>query len=626
MSLARWCQYVAAFAATVLIVLVVAAQQPRAATPSPSANAANPEDTSPQELPSVPGTPEAAAPTSSAPPTSPGPVPAGPPRIPSETRAGAVAPVPAPASLAPPSGLTPPVPVGPPVTPPLPSATSAAPWRASNATSSPYGSPANRRTTTNVYRSPNPNEPMTMLQLRYRNENDASEVAHLVEQLFADRGVVVVADPRTSSVFIRCVPAIVEEVRKVAEQAGRPTADEGGISRPTAPAVPNSHPNPSVTVMAADSAGRMTAIPMMTGPMMGTMELMRDQPGEAESRQLAEEYLRHADQGSEGNRDEIKTKLRRAVEQSFQARQNSQRQEVEQLRERLRRVELQLEVREKQRDQIIDRRVEDLINPGQRWNPEQSASNGYPSGIQSRPVGVASNGMSAPAGVGFNSALAGIYGQGGFAPAPTPSVPSAPGAGYPPNPPSAPGMQLPGMSMRASGSMAGKPGMTGPTGGGGDRLNELSEGATILRGASDFSDKLQKAFDGLRAVQIAQENEGGHEAELRSAKKSFDAIRAELRAQVSLLESAVKEAELVVATLQSEQATAEEIAKRRTGSISATEVERLKLTTARGQARCDRMKALLKLYNEIVVPEILETNDGDGKESGAGPAPILPNR
>lgn len=59
---------------------------------------------------------------------------------------------------------------------------------------------------------------------------------------------------------------------------------------------------------------------------------------------------------------------------AYDARTQLQQAEVNWLRERLSRIERQVENRGRLKDQIIDRRIEELLNPGLQWNPGLGAT------------------------------------------------------------------------------------------------------------------------------------------------------------------------------------------------------------------------------------------------------------
>jgi uncharacterized protein (TIGR03067 family) len=73
------------------------------------------------------------------------------------------------------------------------------------------------------------------------------------------------------------------------------------------------------------------------------------------------------------------TELRQAVEAAFAARQELQRAELAALGGRVRRLEQTIDSRESLRQQIIDRRVEDLLNPAIAWDARDQARANVPS-------------------------------------------------------------------------------------------------------------------------------------------------------------------------------------------------------------------------------------------------------
>jgi uncharacterized protein (TIGR03067 family) len=64
----------------------------------------------------------------------------------------------------------------------------------------------------------------------------------------------------------------------------------------------------------------------------------------------------------------LRAKLVKSVEEAFNERQKSQSAELEQLRKRLNQIETAISTREKNREAIINRRVEELINPDLKWD------------------------------------------------------------------------------------------------------------------------------------------------------------------------------------------------------------------------------------------------------------------
>ncbi|MDB5384953.1 MAG: hypothetical protein JWM11_599, partial [Planctomycetaceae bacterium] len=95
--------------------------------------------------------------------------------------------------------------------------------------------------------------------------------------------------------------------------------------------------------------------------------------------------LRHFQANQPENQSRIegeKTRLRKAVAESFAARQRLQHAEVAEFEQRMLGLRKSIELRDRIQDQIIDRRVDDLLNPDFRWNvvPQKET------GVQSHPV------------------------------------------------------------------------------------------------------------------------------------------------------------------------------------------------------------------------------------------------
>lgn len=65
-------------------------------------------------------------------------------------------------------------------------------------------------------------------------------------------------------------------------------------------------------------------------------------------------------------------KVRDEVEKAFEARQQQQRAELAKLQQRFGRIQDLIESRERIKDQIIDRRVEELLNPDLKWEPTET--------------------------------------------------------------------------------------------------------------------------------------------------------------------------------------------------------------------------------------------------------------
>lgn len=84
---------------------------------------------------------------------------------------------------------------------------------------------------------------------------------------------------------------------------------------------------------------------------------------------------------------DLRQRVRREVESAFEARQQLQRARLQQLRERLEHIEKSIAARERLKDRIIDHRVDELLNPNLRWDPN-APTMGMPGGVSTNPTGM----------------------------------------------------------------------------------------------------------------------------------------------------------------------------------------------------------------------------------------------
>ena len=103
------------------------------------------------------------------------------------------------------------------------------------------------------------------------------------------------------------------------------------------------------------------------------------QSAEQEAQALAQQWrtLTTRPQGDVKTTADIaaaKSKLHAAVAKAFEARQKQQQAELLEMQRRIYGLANTIEDREKLKDQIIDRRVQDLLNPALQWNPPSAAN------------------------------------------------------------------------------------------------------------------------------------------------------------------------------------------------------------------------------------------------------------
>ncbi len=120
----------------------------------------------------------------------------------------------------------------------------------------------------------------------------------------------------------------------------------------------------------------MTGMPGMPGGMSGRpasrAQLQRDlEDAERRAAELARQLRENRPQGSSG---QSPAALEQAVAQAFTARQNLHRHDLAALEQRLQSTRETLTMRERIKQQIIERRVADLLNPNLQWDSPPTAA------------------------------------------------------------------------------------------------------------------------------------------------------------------------------------------------------------------------------------------------------------
>jgi len=77
---------------------------------------------------------------------------------------------------------------------------------------------------------------------------------------------------------------------------------------------------------------------------------------------------------NQDDEDKLRADLRQAVQEAFKARQELQRAELAQFTQRLQHIQQSIETRERIADQIIDHRVEELLNPALQWDGQKTTA------------------------------------------------------------------------------------------------------------------------------------------------------------------------------------------------------------------------------------------------------------
>lgn len=172
----------------------------------------------------------------------------------------------------------------------------------------------------------------------------AKEAQRLVDQLFARDIRSAAADERTNSLIVRGSDEILNVIFGILARLDEPSESTppatGTFGRQWQPP-----PSASVEQLAAEYQAK-------------------ERQAEELARQLRELPVIESHRSS---RDELLTGLRRAISAAFAARQQLHQAEIAQLEQRLKTVQRNVETRQKLSDEIIDRRLKDLLDPQTQW-------------------------------------------------------------------------------------------------------------------------------------------------------------------------------------------------------------------------------------------------------------------
>lgn len=224
------------------------------------------------------------------------------------------------------------------------------------------------------------------LTVFYLKHTKAQSVSAILSQLFRDFSPVV--DQRLNAIIVRSDSkedlAKLEAVLKLLDQpiqaeqpnqtdrARKPTPEDfirplrGGARAPARqqPAVPPQQPTPEDLLRAMRGGAGASARQQPA--------TLREKYNELEQQaaQTAEQYRDLPDKATRARftAAALKRQLADTVKRAFEARQELQRVELGALCQRLVRIERQIATRERIKDTIIKRRIEDLLNPELRWD------------------------------------------------------------------------------------------------------------------------------------------------------------------------------------------------------------------------------------------------------------------
>ena len=291
---------------------------------------------------------------------------------------------------------------------------------------------------------------------------------------------------------------------------------------------------------------------------------IRYEAAERESLRLAQELaqLNRAgrDAETQPRRDELQQQLERTVNNAFDLRQQLQEVELAQLRRRVESIEQRIGARRELRDKIVQRRIEDLLNPEQTWDsepqprPDVDLLHVVPD--VARPLPPSSYGIVVP-----------------------PGIPTPPG---PPTPTPTPGSSpFPATSSASSEATAGE---VAPRKLPSDYVSQRQQ---ILR---EITDAIQnaagrnegEAFD-VRLKHLTEQAQG----QFRVLVREYEAQR-----QMLLAQRASHEAVLEVAKAEHER----RMQMFRQGVISAADVARSEAALKRAESAVEQIVGFLKMF------------------------------
>jgi hypothetical protein len=386
-----------------------------------------------------------------------------------------------------------------------------------------------------------------VFSLKHLNARDAERITN---QLFPREIQSAAADDRTNSLIVRGS----EEQLNIIFHILLRLDDEIG-QQPAAPASVYGKPRPEL-------------------PSPPRAELVRqyDQK-ERQASELANSIKKSlADAPGKSTPDNLRAELLRAVREAFEARQQLHQAEVAELRQRLEQIEQSVTAREAIGDQIIERRVQDLLNPALKWETADRA--GPDSG--ERTAGTTVKAAASDAGAVSSTGTA-----------------------------SGPSVRIPARSA----------------------VPEPSAGTvTILRSSGDYRNRLRDAESTLNRMMAmplesfrrpgerkelsAEDRQKVKDEQVQSLRRQLEFARDEYNAQMRLLQLEVEDSQSEVQA--AEAACAAQSRRYRAGEATQDEFNRSERARQASQLRLERAKTLLELYRKA---------DPASGESGATPTP-----
>jgi hypothetical protein len=415
----------------------------------------------------------------------------------------------------------------------------------------------------------------------------AAGAAETIHELFgAGRAssLTVAVDDRTNSLIVRGSSADLDEVEALLKRLDVAEPAPINVARKEADR------------RAAAELGRLPGYPAMPNPLAASrLQQYRDSDRQA-SRIAAD--MRKSHQGAPGAPfANAPNPLRQAVETAFEARQQLQRAQVAELRQRLARIEENIEARQRTKDAIVEHRVKELLDPNLQWQQEGDPlpGPGTPAGVTHAPGGPAGN---------------------------WPALAPSPDANNP-------------LRRRPEPTVAHEPAAE-PSGIGSPGV---SEDVRLLDSPRAFQKELAAAIAELREneeqvrtvlAELRKRNPDATDDDIRespslnareAAKKRVDFLRKVHATQVRLLELDLARAEQELAAANEALVRAKQLTDR--GLVPQSDVIEKETATRGAQIRLEQLNTILKLY--ATIPDAQpEPSKSEAKPEPKKPAATTP--
>ena len=203
------------------------------------------------------------------------------------------------------------------------------------------------------------------LKIFHLQHSDANQTAAVIEQLFGGAIVTVAVDVRTNSLIVRSNEPLLQQIEAILLRLD----EQPGKQAPIASLTTGTDANSTITIMPDPTSTSEPPIVPIAEYRRRLNEL------ELPLLQLAEKVRSVEASLGKDHPESLKQRadLRALVQQTFAARQEIQRAELAEFTRRLQRMQQSIDARDRIADKIVDRRLEEFLNPEADWNLPLSA-------------------------------------------------------------------------------------------------------------------------------------------------------------------------------------------------------------------------------------------------------------